>query len=587
VIIALTEDEIGMKVTLAALNASYTHTSLACAYLKGFCQDSRWYIDIMEFTINDHYGSILSRLFAAQSDIYGFSCYIWNIDMVKRLCSDLKLARPDCFIVLGGPEVSYDAEELMQENPLVDAVICGEGETALQEMLEAKYTGQSLVGIPGLVVRQGKEIRVNPPRAPLPDLDQIPSPIPFIDIQRGLVYYETSRGCPFRCAYCLSACESGVRYFSLERVKKDLLVLMQNQAKVVKFVDRSFNCHENRARQIMEFILANNISTRFHFEINAELLSEEMLDYLTRVPAGVFDFEIGIQSTYPPTLKAINRSSRWEHLRERIQRLQRAGNIHLHVDLIAGLPYESYEQFGNSFNQVFSLQADVIQLGFLKMLKGSPLREQAGEYHYAFQQHAPYEVLGNHVISFAELDRLHYIEDMLERYYNSQHFRRTIDHLICQVYEGQAFQFFEELAWEWQQGGYHLRQHSREREYVFLLQFVNQHWAGEYNVVQELLKLDYLSSFPTGHLPPEFESFNPVNYSDYLYNCLKDEDFMAAHFPQLSHLSPRQRRRRIHLEWLKVDIKTNTYISSARPTFIIYNAARNKLEMMLQPEPEP
>lgn len=575
-----------MKVTLAALNASYTHTSLACAYLKSFCQDPRWCIDIMEFTINDHYRSILSRLFAAQSDIYGFSCYIWNVEMVKKLCNDLKLARPDCFIVLGGPEVSYDADELLQENPRIDAVICGEGELVLQELLEAKYNGQALEEIPGLAVRYGKAVHITPARPPLKDLDQIPSPLPFMEIHRGLVYYETSRGCPFRCAYCLSACDSGVRYFSLERVKKDLLFLMQNQAKVVKFVDRSFNCHEKRARQIMDFILANNISTRFHMEINAELLSDEMLDYLSRVPKGVFDFEIGIQSTYPPTLKAINRYHNWDHLRDRIQHLQKMGNIHLHVDLIAGLPHETYEEFGNSFNQVFYLQADVIQLGFLKMLKGSPLRDQAEEYHYVYQQQAPYEVLGNHVISFSELDRLHYLEDMLERYYNSHHFPRTINYLTRRVYDGQAFKFFEDLASAWQQGQYYLLQHSREREYVFLLQFIQQHWAGEFNLLQELLKLDYLSSFPTGHLPEEFARFNPDNNNDYLYRRIKDEEFIAAHFPQLTQLSHRERRRRMHLEWLKLDIITNTYISNPRPTFLVYNALRNKLETIVQTEPD-
>jgi len=575
-----------MQVTLAALNASYTHTSLACAYLKSFCQDSRWCIDIIEFTINDHYRSILSRLFAAQSDIYGFSCYIWNVEMVKKLCNDLKLARPECFIVLGGPEVSYDAEQLLQENPLVDAVVCGEGELVLRELLQAKYAGQALDIIPGLAVRQGKVIKVTPARPPIKDLDQIPSPIPFMDIHRGLVYFETSRGCPFRCSYCLSACESGVRYFSLERVKSDLLVLMQDQVKVVKFVDRSFNCHEKRARQIMDFILDHNISTRFHMEINAELLSDGMLDYLAGLPAGVFDFEIGIQSTYPPTLKAINRYANWEHLRDRLQRLQAMGNIHLHVDLIAGLPHETYEQFGKSFNQVFNLQADVIQLGFLKMLKGSPLRDQAEDFQYIYQDQAPYEVLGNHVISFAELDRLHFIEDMLERFYNSHHFPRTIGYLTRRVYGGQAFKLFEELAIAWEQGQYHLLQHSREREYVFLLQFVKQHWPGEYNLLQELLKLDYLSSFPTGHLPEEFERFNPDHNSDYLYNRLKDEYFIAVHFPQLIQLSHRERRRRMHLEWLKVDIETNTYIPEACPTFLVYNALRNKLELILQTEPD-
>jgi len=573
-----------MKVTLVALNASYTHTSLACAYLKSFCQDDRWSIDIMEFTINDHYRSILSRLYSAEGDIYGFSCYIWNVDLVTKLCADLKMIRPDCFIVLGGPEVSYDAQQTMVKHPQVDAIVCGEGEATWYDLLDTLASGQAPREIPGLVIRHNDELIVGPPRSPIKNLDIIPSPVGCMPTQGRLVYYETSRGCPFSCSYCLSACETGVRFFSMERVQKDLEVLINSSAKVIKFVDRSFNCHEKRARQIMEFILAHNSSTRFHFEINAELLSDEMMDFLAKVPQGIFDFEIGIQSTHPPTLAAIQRQTNWNHLRHRILSLQRMGNIHLHVDLIAGLPQESYCQFANSFNEVFNLQCDVIQLGFLKMLKGSPLREQADYYQYVYQAGSPYEVLGNNVISFAELNRLHLIENMLERFYNSHHFKRTIEYLTNKVYQGNAFQCFEDLAKSWQEKKYHLRQHSREAEYAFLHSFSEQHCSNEYPYLQELLKIDYLSSFPTGRLPDVLASFNPDDYSDHLYRYLKDDEFVARHFPQLAQMSPRQRRRRIHLEWLKIDIAHNSYSSSARPTFFVYDPSRKELEMICQPQ---
>ena len=357
---------------------------------------------------------------------------------------------------------------------------------------------------------------------------------------------------------------------------------MKSGAKVIKFVDRSFSINEKRARQIMEFILAHQTSTRFHFEINAELLSDEMLDFLATVPQDRFDFEIGIQSTYPPTLEAIHRHTDWSHLRERILNLQKVGNIHLHVDLIAGLPFESYQQFANSFNEVFQLQADVIQLGFLKMLKGSPLGEQADDYQYVFQPHPPYEVLSNNVISFAELDRLHLVEDMLGRFYNSHHFEHTIEHLVSKIYHGNAFPCFEALAQAWLNNRYHLRQHNREAEYVFLLRFVEQYHPSCFDWLQELLKCDYLGSFPTGHLPDALESYNPDDDSDRLYNYLKDDDFIRNHFPQLVQLSPRQRRRRVHLEWLKLDTENGAYLSSARPTFFIYNTARNKLEELWQ-----
>lgn len=571
-----------MKITLIGLNASYTHTSLGCAYLKSYCQDPRWFIDIMEFTVNDHYGSILSRLFATQSDVYGFSCYIWNIELVLRLCRDLKLIRPHSFIVVGGPEVSYNAEEIMMKHPQLDAVICGEGEMTMYDLLQALDRGQASKEIPGLIRRHQNDLIIGTPRSPLKDLDTIPSPVPFMNTEGRLVYYETSRGCPFSCSYCLSACETGVRFFSLERVKSDLKALMKSGAKVIKFVDRSFSINEKRARQIMEFILAHHTSTRFHFEINAELLSDEMLGFLTTVPPGIFDFEIGIQSTYPPTLKAIHRNTDWFRLRERILRLQKARNIHLHVDLIAGLPYESYQQFANSFNEVYHLQADVIQLGFLKMLKGSPLGDQADYYQYVFQPHPPYEVLGNNVITFDELDQLHLIEDMLGRFYNSHHFEKSIEHLVNKIYSGNAFQCFEAMAQYWHNNRYHLRQHKREAEYVFLLKFVEQYHPRDLDLLQELLKCDYLGSFPTGNLPDALERHNPSDNSDHLYNYLKDDEFICNYIPQLGQLSPRQRRRRVHLEWLKLDIEDGHYLPSALPTFFIYNADRNKLEEIWQ-----
>jgi radical SAM superfamily enzyme YgiQ (UPF0313 family) len=576
---------VAMKLTLVALNASYTHTSLACAYLISYCQDPRWSITKLEFTINDHYDSILSRLYAAESDVYGFSCYIWNIDLVIRLCEDLKMIRPDCFIVLGGPEVSYDAEEMLTKQPHINAIVCGEGEETMYELLQTLAKGQAPSEIPGLVIRYNDELIVGPPRTPIKNLDVIPSPVSYMHNTQGrLVYYETSRGCPFSCSYCLSAREPGVRFFSLERVKSDLEVLIKSGAKVIKFVDRSFNCHERRARQIMEFILEHDTPTQCHFEINAELLSDEMLDFLAGVPKGLFNFEIGVQSTYSPTLKAIRRKTDWPHLRNRIKCLQEMGNFHLHVDLIAGLPHESYYQFAHSFNEVFYLQPDVIQLGFLKMLKGSPLCDQAAHYQYIFQNHSPYEVLSNNVISFAELDRLHMIEEMLVRFYNSRHFKATIEHLTQKTYQGDAFQCFADLAKSWRENNYHLRQHSKEAEYRFLLKFAEHCCPKEHLLIQELLKLDYLSSFPTGRLPYALESFNPEDYSNRLYRFLKDDQFMTLHFPQLAHVSPRQRRRRIHLEWLKLDIAQGNYLPSAVPTFFLYDSSRKELEYIYQPD---
>lgn len=576
-----------MQVVLVALNASYSHTSLACAYLKSYCQDSRWSVDILEFTINDHHRSILSRLAHTRADIYAFSCYIWNIDMVLRLCSDLKKAVPNCTIVLGGPEVSFESPQIMQEQPALDAVICGEGEKIFRNLLECMVSGQALATVAGVVVRHNHKPIFTGETKQLHDLDEIPSPLIHMNLQGRLVYYETSRGCPFTCAYCLSAAEPGVRYFSWPRIKRDLDFLMQSGAKVIKFVDRTFNCNERRARQIMEYILDNSTkNTRFHFEINAELLSDNMLDFLAIIPTGMFDFEIGIQSTSAATLNAINRRSNWDHLADRIKRLRTNGNIHLHVDLIAGLPYESYQRFTQSFNQVFQLNVDVIQLGFLKMLKGSPLRYQASQYQYIYQEHAPYEVLSNHVMSFAELDRLHYIEEMVERFYNTHRFEGTLKWLVEKVFLGDAFKTFEAMADFWVQCEYHQHQHNREAEYLFLLRYINIYLNVKDMIPRELLKIDYFTAFPTGRLPEEFERFNPVNESDHLYKYLKDDYFIKTHMPGLLELSPRERRRRLHLEWLKLDLDTGDYLDFARPTLFLYNSARSSLECIIQLHPD-
>lgn len=571
-----------MKIVLTALNATYSHTSLATAYLKSYCQDPRWSIEVLEFTINDHHRSVLSRLALTEADIYGFSCYIWNIDMVLRLCEDLKAVRPDCLIVLGGPEVSFDTIEIMRDCPQIDLVICGEGEQTLRELLNALAENQDWRQVEGMVIRREGELYATAERALLSDLDEIPSPINGMPADGRLIYYETSRGCPFSCAYCLSAAAPGVRQFSLLRVMSDLGALMQRRVPVVKFVDRTFNCQPHRAEQIMDFIRLNNRHTRFHFEINAELLSESFLTFLSQIPPGMFDFEIGIQSTHPATLEAVHRSSNWVKLAEKIGRLQQMGNIHLHVDLIAGLPYENYRRFALSFNQVYRLQADVIQLGFLKMLRGSPLRCEAEKYGYVFQRKAPYEVLGNHVLSFAELDRLHQVEDMVERYYNSHRFRRTLCFLVQRRYQGHAFQLLESLSGFWVKRQYHTRHHRREAEYSILLDYVRNVHPQEQDLVQELLKSDYLEAFPTGRLPDTFQSFNPVDYADQFYRYIKDESFIREYLPDLASLTPRQRRRRLHMEWLCVDIDSLDLIIQPRPTFFLFNKDRTATQAVFQ-----
>lgn len=572
-----------MKTVIVSLNASFSHTSLASAYLYACCQDPRWSLEIREFTINDHHRSILSRLVHTGADVYAFSCYIWNIEMVLRLCQDLRSVLPSCRLVLGGPEVSFDSAEIMQDNSAIDVIVVGEGEQTFQELLGAMSRNRPLRQVPGLMIRTETGCESTGSRPLINDLNSIPSPFQkLLYSPERLHYYETSRGCPFSCAYCLSSAQPGVRYFSLNRVKQDLMMLIKHQVRMVKFVDRTFNCNDKRALEIMEFILTNNISTKFHFEINAELITEAMFDFLSQVPPGLFDFEIGIQSTHQPTLKAVSRLTQWDKLSANISRLQKMGNIHLHVDLIAGLPEESYSDFTRSFNEVFMLKADVIQLGFLKLLKGSPLRDRAAEYHMAYQLTAPYEILSHHKMSFADIDLLHYIEDMVQRYSNSHRFTHSLEFIIEQAYRGNAFNFFEDLAGFWLQGQHHLHPHNREGEYLILMQFMRENHKNSALAVQEYLKCDYIVSFPTGQVPEELDRYYPADHSDILYGYLKDENFIRDHLPELTDLTPRQRRRRVHLEWLQLRPYSGHMIQSPRPTFFLYDDNRRNTIRVVQ-----
>lgn len=368
-----------MNILLTTLNAKYIHSSLALAYLRKYCADERWSLNIREFSINERTDEIMAAIYKERPDILCFSCYIWNIKPVLEICRDYKKIAPDTLIIAGGPEVSYDAISLLENHKFLDFVVRGEGEATLKELFHTIYMKQSLEAVKGVSYRNGDRVLDNPDRELITDLDCIPFPYEddLDSYKNRIIYYETSRGCPYNCSYCLSSTIKGVRFFSLERVKADLSRLIRRGIKEIKFVDRTFNCHEGRALEIMKFILEQAGQTKFHFEIGAELLSQDFTAFIQKVPAGRFDFEIGVQSTNPESLQAVTRKSDWQKLRQNIERLKAAGNIHIHLDLIAGLPYEDLASFAQSFNDVYKLNPDVIQLGFLKLLKGSDIRNKS------------------------------------------------------------------------------------------------------------------------------------------------------------------------------------------------------------------
>lgn len=426
-----------MKLLLATLHSRYIHSSLALPSLAAACADiSGLETVIREQTINELADKVLIDLAGEQADIIAFSCYIWNIEQILRLAAELKLLQPQLYIVLGGPEVSYGSHELMAENPQIDAVVRGEGEVTFRRLMQLMTTAagqalsdESLQEVGSISFRSGDEIISAAGNAPLAELDSIPSPFAagLADSSKPLVYLETARGCPFSCAFCLSSIEKGVRSFSMARIENDLAILMKQGAGTIKLVDRTFNYDPVRANSIWRFILANNQGSRFHFEIAADLLTDDNIALLKTVPPDTFRFEIGVQSTGAETLSRVARKSDLNKLRANVKRLKKDTAITLHLDLVAGLPGEDFAGFMESLEQLLLLKPDHIQVGILKMLKGTAIRKTARENGYRFSPFPPYRILRSRWLSFEDICRIAEIGDAVEEIYNSGRYRVTLE----------------------------------------------------------------------------------------------------------------------------------------------------------------
>lgn len=567
-----------MKVLLTTLNAKFIHSSLALAYLKEFCADERWTLSIREFSINERTEDIMASIFRLRPDILCFSCYIWNIKPILEICRDYKKIAPHTVIIMGGPEVSYDAASLLENHEAVDFVVRGEGEATLQALLHTIQMNQPLEQVKGISCRHEADCLDNPDRELITDLDRIPFPYKgnLNAYHNRIIYYETSRGCPYNCSYCLSSTIKGVRFFSLQRVKDDLSRLIEQGIKEIKFVDRTFNCHEGRALEIMEFILGQAGKTKFHFEIGAELLSPDFMAFLQKVPAGRFDFEIGVQSTNPKSLEAVNRKSNWPKLRQNIKILQAAGNIHIHLDLIAGLPYEDLGSFARSFNNVYMLNPDVIQLGFLKLLKGSDIRYKGDQHQYIFQNEPPYQVLSNRYLSYEGILNLKDIENLLDRYYNAGNVPKALDYITNSIFNCDPFAFWQCFALYWRERGLFSCAHKREAEYNILMEYIQANYPDHIKLLNELLKYDFLSRNQSSNIPDHILSHNPRNLSEKLYSILKNQDFMKKHVPEISGKTPRENRRRVHLEYFNYDPFDCMPVVEPLPLLFVYDPVEKK-----------
>ena len=463
-----------MKILLAACNAKYIHSNLAVYDLKAYSSDYDEHVILREYTINQPKDEILKDIYSSGADVVCFSCYIWNISFVRELIRDLVKILPKTAFWAGGPEVSYDAEKFLTEMPEMTGVMVGEGEKTFHDLLEFYIDGKdSLEEISGIAYRTGDKIIHNGWRE-LMDLSAIPCVYEHLEkFENRIIYYESSRGCPFSCSYCLSSIDKKLRFRDLELVKKELQFFLDHRVPQVKFVDRTFNCKHEHAMTIWKYILEHdNGVTNFHFEISADLLREEEMELMSQMRPGLIQLEIGVQSTNPETIRAIHRHMDLKKLEHCVNRVHSFRNIHQHLDLIAGLPYEDYDIFHQSFNDVYQMKPDQLQLGFLKVLKGSLMQKEAEGYGIVYKEKEPYEVLSTNWLTYGEVLKLKMVESMVEVYYNSGQFWHTLEYLV--PLEKDAFTFYEKLGSFYEKKGYSEISHSRMRRYEILLEYLKE-----------------------------------------------------------------------------------------------------------------
>ena len=479
-----------MKIILAACNAKYIHSNLAVYDLQAYARQYQQHILLKEYTINQQKDEIMKDLYEEKPDVICFSCYIWNISFVKELAEDLKKVLPSVPFWAGGPEVSFDAEAFLAANPAFDGVMVGEGEETFLE-LAGYYVDheKSLEQIRGIAFRKENQVLHNGWRE-IMDLSKVPFPYKDLqDFDHRIIYYESSRGCPFSCSYCLSSVDKKLRFRSLDLVRKELQFFLDHKVPQVKFVDRTFNCKHDHAMAIWKYIVEHdNGVTNFHFEIAADLLREEELELMATMRPRLIQLEIGVQSTNLQTLGAIHRKTDFSRICQIVERIHSFGNIHQHLDLIAGLPYEDYDSFHHSFNDVYALRPQQFQLGFLKVLKGSLMKQMEKEYGIVHKEKEPYEVLSTNWITYEDVLNLKKVENMVEVYYNSGQFENSLKYV--ETLFPDSFTMYEALGRFYEQKGYDCISHNRLRRYEILLEFIESLKQGDVQKGADALVLD-------------------------------------------------------------------------------------------------
>lgn len=554
-----------MNVICCTLNAKYIHTNLAIRCLKAFAAPE-FNIQLKEYTIKDPVMNIVSDLYQQKPTIIGFSCYIWNIEETIKVVNMIKKIDPSIKIVFGGPEVSYDTVEWMEKLPSVDFIVMGEGEHSFKQLLSELNGEGSYKNVHGIAYRENGKVKVTPQMNKL-DLKELPSPYRFPEdkahLGKRVTYIETSRGCPFSCQFCLSSIEVGVRYFDREKIKEDIRYLMANGAKTIKFVDRTFNISRSYAMEMFRFLIDEHLpGTVFQFEITADIMRPEVIEFLNNeAPKGLFRFEIGVQSTNDYTNELVMRKQNFAKLTRTVTMVKDGGKIDQHLDLIAGLPEEDYASFRKTFNDVFELRPEELQLGFLKMLRGTGLRLRAAEHEYVYMDHSPYEILGNNVLPFDDILRIKQVEDVLEKYWNDHRMNHTIEYLVTNVFPS-PFDFFQEFGTYWDEQGWSRIGHQLEDLFRRLFSFLQYRKLSDLDIIEGLMKYDYLINHKYKPRKPWWEqSFNKQTRTE-IYKQIVDTPSLLGQIYVELELDEKDLYKHTMIEELSFNL--DEYLSSGK-----------------------
>lgn len=567
-----------MQVLLTAINSKYIHTGLGIRYVGEYAKENGHKVDLLEETINSPILAVLEKIMEHKADVFGFSVHIWNKPFVFKLISMLHKLRPEAKIVVGGPEVAFDAERIFTELPVIDYIIQGEGELVFTALLNSMGNNGS---VPQHIayVKNGK-VELNGGITVVEDLSILPFPYPDlvkINNEHKIVYYECTRGCPFNCAYCLSGISRQVRKRPLELVLRDLDRFIAAGVSLVKFVDRTYNLDEKYFLPMLQHLAAADTDATFHLEIKADILTDKVLDFLATVPKGRFQMEIGIQSTHQETLKAINRQDNWTRLASNVRRLLSFGNMHIHVDLIAGLPYEDLPTFAKSFNDVYGLEADMLQLGFLKVLPGTQMRKETEKHGLLYMDEPPYEILATKYMPYADMQFLKRLENVLDQTGNSGSFKHILKILISKN-GGDAFAFYKELTRWWVDNGFYPQTHNAKGTAEIIYKYINEHYSvAEASALVEVLRYDVFISVPGWK--PVWLAWNTEAIFEKVSDFWRNEKLVRRYIPDYKFSSWRQ----IHKNYPVELFKYNQDNGNAEEVYVMLDNTKAEIKIIVLP----